>query len=320
MRILVTGASGLLGINLALETARIGLPHQPAAGQGTHTVYGVVNRHTLRTDAFRVIRADLLAPGVLEKVLEETRPDWVIHCAALALVDACENEPDLARQLNIEVPRKLAALVARGGARLLHISTDAVFDGKRGDYSEEDLPNPLSVYGATKLAGERAVVEANPEALIARVNMYGWSLSGERSLAEWFFYNLRAGNRVKGFTDVYFCPLLVNDLAGILLKMLSLGLNGLYHAVSSECITKYDFGVALAQQFGLDENLIAPCSVAEGGLKAIRSPRLTLKSDKLAGVLGAPLPSLSPGLERFSTLYQQGYPQRLREMGRGDKG
>jgi dTDP-4-dehydrorhamnose reductase len=284
-----------------------------------YTVYGVVNRHALRTDAFHVIRADLLIPGVLEKVLEETRPDWVIHCAALALVDACEAEPDLAHQLNIEVPRKLAAFVARGGARLLHISTDAVFDGQRGDYSEEDLPNPLSVYGRTKLAGERAVEEANPGALIARINIYGWSLSGERSLAEWFFYNLQAGKRVRGFTDVYFCPLLVNDLAGILLKMLSLGLSGLYHAVSSECVTKYDFGLALARQFGLNENLISPSSVAEGGLKGLRSTRLTLNSDKLAEALGGPLPSLSPGLEHFSTLYQQGYPQRLRDMGVRDR-
>ena len=95
----------------------------------------------------------------------------------------------------------------------MHVSTDAVFDGQAAATTEQDTPNPLSIYARTKLDGERGVAEANPDAIIARVNLYGWSLSGRRSLAEFFFNNLSAGKRVKGFTDVYFCPLLANDLA-----------------------------------------------------------------------------------------------------------
>lgn len=318
MRILITGASGLLGINLALEFAQGRLSLDNKLGYGEHTVFGVVNKHSLATDLFQVIQADLLGEGALERVLKETRPDWVIHCAALAIVDDCETHPDLAQRLNAELPGKLAKLVARGGARLVHVSTDAVFDGQRGDYSEEDAPNPLSVYARTKLAGERAVLENNPEAIVARTNIYGWSLSGKRSLAEWFIHNLQVGKQVMGFTDVYFCPLLVNDLAGIMFKMFRAEANGLYHVVSRECISKYEFGVALARKFNLDEKLITPSSVEAAGLKAARSPRLTLRSDRLAQLLGEPLPGLSPGLERFSTLYQQGYPQKLMDMERRD--
>lgn len=313
MRILVTGASGLLGLNLALEAAK------------EHTVFGLVNSHSLRSvrsisagrsePAFSVLEADLLAPTTVERILEQAQPDWVIHCAAMAVLDACEADPARARQINTEVPQKLAVHVARGGARLLHISTDAVFDGQRGDYIEADVPNPLSVYARTKLDGERAVAEANPEAVIARVNLYGWSLTGMRSLSEFFFYNLQAGKPALGFTDVYFCPLLANDLAHIFLRMLSAGLSGLYHAVSSECTSKYNFGVALARQFNLDETLISPSSVEQAGLQAPRSPNLTLRSEKLAQVLGEPLPTLSTGLQRLYKLYQQGYPQNLREMG-----
>jgi dTDP-4-dehydrorhamnose reductase len=304
VRILITGASGLLGLNLALEAVR-----------SRHQVFGVVNSHRLATGAFHVSCVDLLAPGALERLLEEVRPDWVIHCAALAVVDACDADPGLARKLNSELPGNLANLVARGGARLVHISTDAVFDGLRGDYTEADMPNPLSIYAQTKLAGERAVADANPEAIIARVNLFGWSLSGKRSLAEFFFYHLQDKEPVQGFTDVFFCPLLVNDLAQILLNMLQAGLSGLYHVVSSQGVSKYDFGVALARRFGLDETLIAPVSVGQGGLKAVRSPRLILRSEKLALALGEVLPPLSPGLERFYTLYQQGYPQTLLAMG-----
>jgi len=309
MRILVTGASGLLGLNLALEAAK------------DHTVFGQVNSHSLRFSPFTVLEADLLAPGAgdcgatLDRLLEQAQPDWVVHCAALAIVDACEADPARARKLNTEVPGKLAELVARGGARLVHISTDAVFDGQRGGYIEEDEPNPLGVYAHTKLDGERAVAQANPQAIIARVNLHGWSLSGKRSLSEFFFYNLQAGKQVQGFTDVFFCPLLANDLAHILVKMLAADLNGLYHVVSSDCISKYEFGIALARRFGLEERLISPASVASGGLKAARSPNLTLRTEKLASALRQPLPGISTGLEGLYTLYQQGYPQKLREFG-----
>ena len=132
-RILVTGASGLLGLNTALEAAK------------DHLVFGQVNRHRLNTSAFTTVQADLLVSGAAQRLLERTHPDWVIHCAALANVDACESDPQGAKQLNSEFPGELAQLVAKGGARLLHVSTDAVFDGALGDYREEDAPNPLSI-------------------------------------------------------------------------------------------------------------------------------------------------------------------------------
>lgn len=305
-RILITGASGLLGLNLALEAYQ------------AHRVYGQVNTRPLRAAPFSVIQADLLAPGAVQRLLDETQPDWVIHCAALANLEDCEADPARAQELNTEVSRLLAGSVARGGARLLHVSTDAVFDGRRGDYIETDAPNPLSVYARTKLAAEQAVAQADPSALIARVNLFGWSAAGKRSLAEFFVNNLAAGKPVKGFIDVLFCPLLANFLGPIFLEMLDAGLSGLYHVVGRDCLSKYDFGVALAHTFGLDADRIAPVSVQDGGLTAARSSNLTLRIDKLEAALGehspALVPSLSAGLSRFYTLYQQGYPQKLQSM------
>jgi len=302
MRILITGASGLLGLNLALETTR------------RHTVFGTVNHHPMKTDAFTVIQTDLLVPGAVERLLDRIQPDWVIHCAALANLDACETDPLLAYQLNTELPHTLASYVARSGARLIHVSTDAVFDGLRGDYSEGDIPTPVSEYSRTKLDGELAVAKADPTAIIARVNLFGWSLTGDRSLSEYFFNNLSHHKQISGFTDVFFCPLLANDLADLFIRMLEKNLTGLYHVVSSESLSKYDFGLRLAQRFNLDGSLINPTSVTWSGLKATRSPNLTLRSDKLAYVLGEPLPMLSTGLDKFYTLYQQGYPHMLHSL------
>ena len=184
-----------------------------------------------------------------------------------------------------------------------------------GGYREDDPPNPQGVYARDKLAGERAVQAANPEAVIARVNFYGWSLSGRRSLAEFFFGKfLSAGKAVNGFTDVLFCPLVANQLGEILLEMLEKGLSGVYHALSSEHQSKYAFGVALAHRFGLDENLVTPISVAESGLVARRSPNLTMRVDKLEAALERAMPGQAEGLERLYALWAAGARELVRGM------
>jgi len=299
-RLLITGASGLLGLNLALSASE------------RHTVIGV-DRCRLTGVPFELVCADLLDPGTIDRILDETRPEWLIHCAALANLEACEADPALARRLNADLPGDLAAACARHRIRLVHISTDSVFDGMKEDtYTETDMPNPQGVYSATKLQGEQNVLSANPEAAIARVNFFGWSLGGKRSISEFFFYNLSAGKRCNGFTDIWFCPILVGDLADTLLRMLEKGLSGLYHAVGSDALTKYDFGIRLARKFGFDEMLITPISIEQSGLTAKRSPTLRLSVHKLSTALGLEIPGVSTGLDRFYTQFQQGYPQKIR--------
>jgi dTDP-4-dehydrorhamnose reductase len=299
MKLLVTGASGLLGLNLALEAMK------------THEVIGL-HRGRLTNAPFELIKADLLEPGVVDMVLTAAKPDWVIHCAALADLDACEADPELARRLNAEGPKELAATCAKRDVRLVHISTDAVFDGnKEGFYSELDEPKPLSVYARTKLEGERGVLAAHRRSIVARVNFYGWSLSGKRSLAEFFLNNLMNGKSMSGYTDIVFCPTLVNDLARMLLQMLERKLSGLYHVVGPQAMSKYQFGVELARRFGLRESEISPKSILSSSLLARRSNNLSLSTHKLSTDLGVTLPAFSTGLEEFYTQYQQGFPQKI---------
>lgn len=301
MRILVTGASGLLGVNLAIEAAK------------KHEVYGVINSLPVEGAPFHTIKAELLGKDVFAEVLDQVQPDWVIHCAALANLDDCEGDPAMAELMNTVLPGEVARATA-GRCRMVHISTDAVFDGTQGGYTEDDEPNPKNVYSQTKLGGEWAVMEANPDAIIARVNLFGWSILGKRSLSEFFFYNMQAGKQVKGFTDVTFCPMLANEMAGVLCQMLSQNLSGLYHLVGAKCISKYDFGCEIARTCGLDEKLISPISVNDFGLKAIRSNNLCLSTEKLSKALHTTLPDYSTGIQRFYDLYQQSYPHVLRRM------
>lgn len=300
MRLLITGSSGLLGLNLALQAA------------SAHEVIGV-DRNLLVGIPFQLKQADLLTEGILDSLLDQARPQAVIHCAALADLEACEANPELARRLNTTLPAQLAHACRQRGIALIHISTDAVFDGQKdGFYTEEDTPHPLSVYARTKLDSERAVLEIYPQAIVARVNFYGWSLRGKRSLAEFFFTNLSQNKIINGFTDVYFCPMFVNDLGRVLLKMLEKRLSGLYHVVGPQAMSKYQFGVEIARQFGLPEANITPKSIRASGLTAPRSQNLCLSTEKVSTALGEPLPSFSTGLAEFYAQYQQGYPQKLR--------
>jgi len=300
MKLLITGASGLLGINLAMEAMR------------EHEVFGV-DRGKLQSAPFPVIKTNFYNSHAFDSVLDSTKPDWVINCSALANLEECERHPDQAKILNTDLPRELAEDCAKRNIKFIHLSTDAVFDGtKEGEYTEEDEPNPQGVYSQTKLDSERAVQEVNPQAIIARVNFFGWSLGGRRSLGEFFVNNLSEGKNVNGFTDVIFCPMWVNHLSQTLLEMLAKDLHGLYHVVGAQAMSKYQFGVEVARTFGLRSSLIAPQSVERSSLTAKRSHNLWLSVHKLSTDLGRAIPDFSTGLDGFYTQFQQGYPQKIR--------
>jgi dTDP-4-dehydrorhamnose reductase len=302
-KLLVTGASGLLGLNLAL-----------AVDGKDHQVFGVANTIPMRWVGFKSVQAELTEPGVIEHLLDEIAPEVIIHCAAIANVDDCESKPELAEEVNARLPGKIAAEAALRHIKMVQISTDAVYDGQKGNYLESETPHPLSVYARTKLTGENAVLAANPAALVARVNFYGWSVSGARSLAEWFVNALTAGQTIKGFTDVTFCPMMVLDLVDTLMEAIDLNLSGLYHMVGAQQMSKYDFGCAIARRFNFNPELIQPASVEDGGLKAARSPDLTLNTEKLTRALRHELPPFEAGLQKFHDQYQGGFPQFLKSL------
>lgn len=299
-RLLVTGVSGLLGINLALEAVQQGFD-----------VVGWTNNQTLQNTPFQQETVALENLESLPVALQNARPDAVIHCAAIANLDVAEQNPQLADLVNAQAPGVLALAAKKLGIPFVQISTDAVFDGSKGNYSEDDLPNPLNTYAQSKLAGEEAVRQAYPDAIIARVVFYGWSLAGKRSLAEFFFNNLSQGKPVNGFTDSIFSPLYVRDLADLLLEAMSKKLTGTYHFFSSESQSKYDFGVAIARRFGFDESLITPVQTAQGNLLTKRSLNLSANTTKIQNALGNELPGAFEGVEHLFEDYQKGLRQQL---------
>ncbi len=298
-RLLITGATGLLGHVASLDW-RHGFK-----------VHALVHRRPLAIPEVIAVEGDLMDPASLEQAWAQARPDVVVHAAALASIEACEAEPVLAQQINVEATKRVATLCAERDAILLHISTDAVFDGRNGPYVEKDPTGPRSVYARTKLDAERVCLATHPGALVVRTNFFGWSSSGRRSIAEFFYNSLVADQQVAGFTDVEFTPLYHRDLLAILQEAIQRRLQGIYHVGSADRMTKYSFGRAVAKTFGLDENLVRPQTLDKLDQSGLRSPRLSLDSTKLADALGSVLPTVDVGLRRMRADLDSGYTAAL---------
>jgi dTDP-4-dehydrorhamnose reductase len=301
VRILVTGASGLLGLNLCLEKVK------------EYEIFGIVNQTQLANVPFTLIRQDLTNNNELSEIFNQTKPELVINCAAMANVDQCEKHPNQAVKINSEVPGYLAKNCAERAIPFIHISTDAVFDGEKGNYKETDVPNPLSIYAKTKLEGEKRVLDVNQAALIVRVNFFGFSISGRRSLAEFFLRNLISGRKVYGFIDILFSPMYVNDLVETLFNMVKNKLTGIYHVVSPVHLSKYDFGMLISEKFNLDGSLISPGSYLKGDLIAKRSPNLFLDISKLLST-GIEVPNVSLAIDHFYSDYINGLSDRIQSL------
>jgi dTDP-4-dehydrorhamnose reductase len=304
--LLITGASGLLGANLVIEAS------------ASHDVTALYHSHPIKLEGVNTMPFALDEVEPVFDLFSTISPDWVIHCAAETDVDKCEKEPDHAHQVNHFTTRSVARAAFEAGAELVHISTDAVFDGESVSNHENEIPRPINIYGTSKLEGERAVQEEHPGALIIRTNFFGWNAQEKRSLGEFFLGNLELATSCKGFTDVKVKVLLVNDLCKILLKMIERDLSGIFHVVAANCMSKHEFGVSLAREFGLASALIEPIDVDSVGLAAKRPKNLCLSTTKFEQVLQIELPTIEAGIRRFKQLRERGYPERLKAMIGGD--
>jgi dTDP-4-dehydrorhamnose reductase len=289
--ILVTGASGLLGASF-VSVARQHYKH----------LVQLSYQHPLPGSGLESVRVDLTDHKEVEKLLHSLRPDWIVHCAALTDVDGCEEQPEKAWLINTTASRNLAREARVLGAGFVYISTDSVFDGQKGDYSEDDIPNPINVYAQSKFAGEQAVVQELPRSLIIRTNIYGWNLQDKLSLAEWMLTRLEINQTIPAFEDVIFSPILVNDLSEILVNMMERQMTGLYHVAGSESCSKYQFALGIASVFGMDRGLVHATSIADASLKAPRPRKISLNTAKAARDLGKAMPDLLSGLQHFKAL------------------
>lgn len=293
--ILVTGAGGLLGGTLIRMAQQLG-----------KDVVAAYRRELRVVSLVRSVQIDLTNANEMQKLVHSLRPAWIIHCAAATHVDWCETNETECYLINVEATRNLALSANACGAGFVYISTDSVFDGATGNYVESDSPSPINVYARSKLRGEQVVQKVSPSALILRTNFYGGGMKGRQSLAEWVLSRLKQGDVVSGFTDVWFSPLWVEDLASLIFGMIDRRLAGLYHVASQNACSKHEFACQVADVFDFDRSLIKPASVADAQLKAPRPLNTSLNTAHVSRTLGRSMPSWESGLQRFKALMGPG--------------
>ncbi|MBI4247656.1 MAG: SDR family oxidoreductase [Candidatus Rokubacteria bacterium] len=282
MRALVLGASGQVGAALC---ARLG--ERGHAADGTH---GRVPQAGTRF-------LDIADAAATERLIDEVTPDWVFCPAALTRVDYCEDHPEEAFLLNRDAPAVAARAAARRGAGFVFYSSEYVFDGTAGPYGEDDPVNPLSVYGRSKLEGERRALAENPRALVVRTTVaYGPEPQGKN-----FVYQLlrraRAGERMTVPADQRSSPTYNADLAAASVELAERGLSGVFHVAGPEILDRHAFARLACEVFGLDPGFLVAVRTAELGQRAPRPLRAGLRIDRARAVLGTPLRGPREGLE-----------------------
>lgn len=277
-RILLTGGSGLLALNWACSVRQ------------TWDVVLATHRHPvrLRGTTTRTMRLD--DPVDLARQVDEIQPDLLVHTAGLTNVDACEADPGLARHANAVLAKNLADVAETRSIPLVHISTDHLFAGDHACYREDDAVQPLNEYARSKLLAEEWVLESCPRALVLRTNFFGWGHARRQSFTDWIIYTLRQGGRLTLFEDVYFTPVLADNVALGAHELVERGAAGIFNLAGDERISKYDFGLRVVDIFGLRRDLIDRSVVTTAGLRAPRPRDMSLDTSKLRAFL-----SLRPG-------------------------
>ncbi len=286
-KLLVIGASGLLGSKI-MEQAR-----------GRYDVRGAYNPEVDGTTLWKLESVDIGSKDDVARLFDKTRPDTVILTAAMTNVDACEKNPTLANRINAAAPGLVARACKKATASLVHVSTDYVFDGmKSRKYLETDVQRPISVYGASKLAGERSVLSTLPEAAVVRpAVLYGWNPIPEKmNFVTWVLKKLRNNEPVKLFEDQVVSPTLADDLAGVLLELTDKQASGVWHASGPDCLDRPSCGRMIAEVFGLDESLVVPVPSNSVSLPARRPKYSCLDITKAERYLGRKTVSFKDGL------------------------
>ncbi len=283
--VLITGSSGMLGKDIFFVF-------------NSSNKFNVFGLDKIKSEKFpneNQIIEDLTDVSSLMKILTNIKPDIIIHCAAIVNLHVCETNRHLANSLHIE-STKLIANFNTKKTKLIYISTDSVFDGKRGNYIETDKTNPLNYYAQSKIFGEDEA-KKNPNHLIIRTNIFGYNIPLKESLAEWAIVNFNQENKISGFTDVIFNAIYTKHFAEILYKVIQLDATGTINIASVNNISKYSFLKYLGANYFNKYDLIESSLSKKINFEIKRPMNTTLNVSKLLKITN--VPTVEEGIEEL---------------------
>ena len=285
-KILITGAFGQLGASLCEV-----LPNDSILATG---------RNIPANEKYSCKRLDITNQKQIEKVIGDYRPDTIIHLAAMTDVDGCEKKPEIAFDINV---RATENLVNSFDGKFIYISTDYVFDGEQGPYSEDDKVNPISVYGKTKLYGENLVQESDLDWVVLRSNIiFSYNDRTKASFVNWVVESLKNRKLITVVNDQWNNPTWTNDLANVISMIIDKDIVGLYHYGGKDFMNRFEFAKMIALAFGLDQTLIEPIATTELNWLAQRPLKSGLYTNKIELDLGIEALPIKKALDKMVSL------------------
>ena len=293
VKVVITGSNGLLGQNLIDLLLK---------EKDKYYVVGFsrgINRSG-RAD-FEYVSIDITNQLKLQKELKRVAPDFIINTAAMTNVDACENDKEKCYDLNVNVVQYLTDYCNDYNSHLIHLSTDFIFDGKQGNYTEVDTPNPLSYYGETKLKSEKILEKSSINYTILRtILVYGLVNDMSRSnIVLWVKESLEKRKEITIVDDQFRTPTYVEDLAISCKLSIDKKATGIFNVSSSQLLSIYEIAIEIADSFGLDKSLIKPISTATLNQTAPRPAKTGFNLAKTNKVLGLFPKTFKEDLQRF---------------------
>ena len=282
MIILITGVSSSPGYKTAVSLAN------------RYDVIGTYNEHPINIPGVTTVKADLTRDSA--RLISDYKPDVVIHMAAIGNVDQCEEQLELCYRVNVVASRELLTAAYRVGSAIYYLSTDYVFDGERGMYTEDDAPRPVNYYGLTKLLAEE-ITRALGGSIVRVAWIYGAG-PGRVNFGKTVVDKLMRGEVVTAITDQWSSPTLNTIIGEAFAKLLEMRFTGVLHVVGPR-LSRYEFARAIARYFGFNEELIKPIRLSDVNYRARRPRDSSLSNKRAIELLGIPLNDINHALAIF---------------------
>jgi dTDP-4-dehydrorhamnose reductase len=236
----------------------------------------------------------------MRELVQALVPNFIMNAAAFTDVDGSETQRETCWRINVTGVENLIYAAQKVQARLIHVSTDYVFDGKSGPYCEDDRPNPLGFYARSKFAGENALINSEASYAIARTMvLYGTGYEIRPNFVRWLIEQLRNGKSVRIADDQFGNPTLASELAQALRVLAESGRKGVYHISGSELIDRYHFAVKIAETFELEARLIQPIKTQDLKQASLRPLCSGFDISKAVAELGIAMSGVVGGLQKF---------------------
>ncbi|MBN2279482.1 MAG: dTDP-4-dehydrorhamnose reductase [Candidatus Marinimicrobia bacterium] len=287
MNILITGSTGMLGSALATHLS------------SNYKVFGIdIHPENIKNAPQVYQQCDITDVKSLQKIITDVKPSIIINCAANTSVDGCEKDVEKARAINVGGVQNLVQILAGSNMHLIQISTDYIFDGTAGPYSENDKTNPINNYGKMKLESELELVQSNVNWTILRTNvLFSDNLTEPASFVAWVYQNLKKNEKINVVNDQFGNPTYVYDFTRAIERVIERDAHGIFHYGGKDYVNRFEFALQIADTFGLDNRLINKITTRFLKQLAPRPYKAGLKTNKIETELEISTSNLKDVLE-----------------------